>query len=183
MITVEQIKALAKIEDFSDRLEAAARLTTGNIVEIGGGEGINTLRFLQVAKERGGKVIVVDPFEQIPGADESYFKPYPIDKFLETTKEFHHFLHIIKLPSQDPRVRYELFKYGPIGLMFIDGIQDADSVFQDLITADLLRSEIICVDDFNRETASSQVPKAVNLFIELGDNYKLISTNREAYIV
>ncbi len=175
--------ALAGVEDMSERLTKVAELTAGNIVEIGGGEGVNTIRFLRVAISLKAGVIVVDPFEQISGSDESYFKPYSFVKFIETVKYLADFLHIIRLPSQHKDVESRLVAFKPIGFMFIDGLQDTESVLSDLRLAESLDSEIICVDDYNRLTRTSQVPLAVTKFLET-TKYKFIDIGkREAYFI
>lgn len=187
MVSREGIEALVHFDELSDRLERAAWMTDGNIVEIGGGEGINTLRFLCVAREKKKTVIVVDPFEQIPGADESYFKPYAVDKLMQNitgkSEYLADHLQLIQLPSQDQKVRAELEQYKPIGFMFIDGLQDTLSVYKDLVLAQSLKVDIICVDDYDRSTATSQVPMAVKVFQE-ETKYRFIDIGkREAYFI
>jgi hypothetical protein len=189
MVSIESFAiAIAGVEDMGDRLVKAAWLTHGNIVEIGGGEGLNTIQFLKIARERKHEVIVVDPFEQIPGADESYFKDYSFEKFTANIESkcsdylLDH-LRIIELPSQDNDMVNRLKYYFPIGFMFIDGLQDRLSVLSDLRLAEALNVEIICVDDYDRLTPSSQVPRAVSDFIET-TNYKFINIGkREAYFI
>lgn len=186
MVSKRDIKNLANIFEFSDRLEFAATLAKGSIVEIGGGEGINTLRFLRVLEQRdciSEVVFVVDPFQQIPGADESYFMPYTLERFKQTVAKYLDEMIIIDLPSQDPQVRDFLSTVGLIGFMFIDGLQDQASVLSDLRMAESLGVSIICVDDYNRLTASSQVPLAVAEFTPY-TKYKFIDIGtREAYFI
>lgn len=180
---IEEIKALAEIEDMGDRMQKACLLTSGNIVEIGGGEGTNTIRFLRTAQHKNCKVIVVDPFQYIEGADESYFTPYTAEKFMANVGNSER-LHIIHLPSQHKWVPEELATFKPIGFMFIDGLQDRLSVLRDLYLAEGLGVEIICVDDFDRLNASSQVPLAVENFIASRTPYKFINIGKkEAYFV
>lgn len=177
--------ATAGVDNLSDRLERVCWLTSGNIVEIGGGEGLNTIRFLKIAREKKTTVIVVDPFEQIPGADESYFNPYTLEKFKQTVTQSEYLadhLHLVQLPSQHEDVEVTLSAYKPIGFMFIDGLQDKKSVFKDLVLAESLGAEIICVDDYDRLTETSQVPMAVHEF-NLVTRYKFIKGKREAYFV
>lgn len=184
MVSIESFAiAIAGVEDMSDRLVKVMELTTGHIVEIGGGEGINTLRFLEASQCMVKGVIVVDPFEQIPGADESYFKPYSYEDFREATKQYKKSLKVIRLPSQHPEVYLKLKELLPIGFMFIDGLQDRLSVLSDLRLAEALDVEIICVDDYDRLTESSQVPRAVSDFMET-TKYKFIDIGkREAYFI
>lgn len=171
----------------SDRLEAIARLTKGNIVELGGGEGINTLRFLKVVDERDETVVVIDPFEQIPGADESYFEPYSMADFLKTVNSFPELsknMLLIDLPSQHADVIEELKKWAPIGFMFIDGLQDKESVMADIRLAVSLDAEVICIDDYDRLTPSSQVPLAVDWFRQRLVNYEFVyNGQREIYLL
>jgi predicted O-methyltransferase YrrM len=184
MTTEQQIKDLSKLEDLSDRLEAAARLSDGQIVEIGAGEGINTLRFLKIADERNTVTIVIDPFEQIEGADESYFRPYSLENFLKTTEKYFKHLYLVQLPSQAPRVKDEIKPLGKIGFVFIDGLQDKDSVMYDIQLAASLDAEIICIDDYNRLTESSQVPVAVDWFRQRLINYEFMyNGQREVYFI
>jgi hypothetical protein len=188
MVSEQDIRALSNLDDLGNRLEIAAGLSTGNIVEIGGGEGINTIRFLQVADQHETLVVVVDPFEQIPGADESYFKPYSFDSFMRNTgaslsPHINGLLRVVMKPSQDPEVFEYLKGKLPIGFMFIDGLQDKESVLKDLILAQQLQAEIICVDDYDRLTESSQVPLAVIEFLKV-TMYKMVNIGkREVYFI
>lgn len=187
MVSKRDIENLANIFEFSDRLEFASTLSGGNIVEIGGGEGINTIRFLRVARERKSTVIVVDPFEPINDADESYFRPYTLDKFLNNimgkSQYLADHLHLIKKASQDPDAMLELGAFYPIGFVFVDGLQDKESVLSDLRLAELLETDIICVDDYNRLTVSSQVPLAIGDFLN-ETKYKFIDIGtREVYFI
>lgn len=191
MISIEQLAmVITRIDDMSDRLAAVARLTTGNIVEIGGGEGINTLRFIKIAAERQHTAVVIDPFDMIQGADESYFKPYSLGKFLETVEnncsqdELYH-LHLIYLPSQSPEALERLKAgYIPIGFMFIDGLQDKESVMSDIRLAVSLDVDVICIDDYDRLTECSQVPLAVDSFRGMLVQYDFVySGQREIYLV
>jgi hypothetical protein len=186
MITEQDIRELSKIDNLSDRLERAVFLTNGNVVEIGGGEGINTIRFLLFARERKKTVIVVDPFEQIPGADESYFKAYAFKDFMDNlwskSPYLADHLRVIREPSQAEGMLEKLKAFRPIGFVYVDGLQDKASVLSDLIMAQLLDAEIICVDDYDRLTASSQVPLAVLEFLKT-TMYKFIPGKREAYFI
>lgn len=187
MVPREFIESLREFDELSDRLERVVRHVSGNIVEIGGGEGINTIRFLLAAREAKTTVIVVDPFEQIPGADKSYFEPYTYEKFIASIKQKSVYLadhlRIIKKSSQDPEAWIELGEYEPIGFVFVDGLQDRASVFSDLKTAELLWAEVICVDDYDRLTNTSEVPLAVKDFIPT-TSYKFIDIGkREAYFI
>lgn len=184
---VSGIEALRDIDDMSDRLEQAFEIAPGNIVEIGGGEGINTIRFLLTAREKKTTVIVVDPFEKIAGADDSYFKPYTRDEFYNNIAKKSEYLadhlHLIDLPSQNAQVHRRLKEFVPIGFMFIDGLQDTQSVLSDLRLAEALEAEIICADDYNRLTRTSQVPLAVTEFLKT-TKYKMIDIGkREVYFV
>lgn len=186
MVSREQIEAKSIYIDLSDRLQRVAWLTDGNIVEIGGGDGISTIRFLSVAREKKKTVIVVDPFEQIEGADESYFAPYTLDGFMDNINSKSLYLadhlHLIQLPSQHLDAKTELINFKPIGFMFIDGLQNKASVLYDLNLAESLDAEVICVDDYNRLTESSQVPLAVADFM-LTTKYQFIEGKREAYFI
>ena len=182
-----EIDRLGSVEDMGYRLTVVAESTNGNIVEIGGGEGINTIKFLQIAGKREQTVVVVDPFEQIPGADETYFTPYTIENFLANIRSqpgnLDKDLLILQMPSQHDDVKEDLPFFKPIGFMFIDGLQDTESVLSDLRLAESLEAEVICVDDYNRLTRTSQVPLAVTKFLET-TNYKFIDIGkREAYFV
>lgn len=180
MVSEHEIRELAEFNELKDRLFIAYSMTKGNIVEIGGGEGQNTIQFLL---DKSRITIVVDPFEQIPGADESYFKPYPYEKFYKNVVGYADHLKVIRKPSQHLDVFEELKTWKPIGFMFIDGLQDKASVLSDLRLAESLNAEIICVDDYERLTTSSQVPLAVIDF-RATTNYKFIDIGkREAYFI
>ena len=187
MVSVEQIGWLVDIPELSDRLEVVARLTPGNIVEIGGGEGINTLRFLKIAGSRSETVIVIDPFDYIPGSDKSYFEPYTMADFLKTINnhpELSKNMLLIDLPSQHPDIAIELKSWQPIGFMFIDGLQDKESVMSDIRLAVSLDVEVICIDDYDRLTESSQVPLAVDWFKQRLIQYEFVyNGQREIYLV
>lgn len=188
MISVDDITINAACLDFSKRLQNVAGMACGNIVEIGGGEGINTIGFLRIAREGKRSVIVVDPFEQIPGADESYFKPYSYEKFISNIRDKSEYLadhlHVIDLPSQHEDVLKELSTLKPIGLMFIDGLQDKESVMSDISLAVELDAEVICLDDYDRLTESSHVPIAVDWFRQRLVNYKFVyNGQRECYFI
>ena len=184
MISIQQFAiAVCGVEEMSDRLEAVARLTSGNIVEIGGGEGLNTIRFIKIAKEQNRKVITIDPFDDIPGADESYFKPYPLEKFSLNVGDCTGYLSLLRLPSQHESVQLTMLKHKPVGFVFIDGLQTKEAVLSDLRLAESLDAEIICVDDYDRLTESSQVPLAVREFTT-ETNYTFIDIGkREAYFI
>ena len=186
MVSEQGIRSLADVEELGRRLQYAYSWTKGNAVEIGGGEGINTLHLLQVAQIKETTVIVVDPFEQIPGADESYFKPYTLERFKATINAYPDLsknMLLIDLPSQHPDVKTDLQSWMPIGFMFIDGLQDKESVLSDLLLAQQLETEIICVDDYDRLTESSQVPLAVLEFLKV-TMYKMVNIGkREIYFI
>jgi hypothetical protein len=183
-LTEQYIKSLGEIEDMQDRLAEAARLADGHIIEIGAGEGVTTLRFLQIAEIRGSKVIVIDPFEQIAGADESYFKPYSKKKFIATVDRYLKNMYLVELPSQAPEVRTKIGELGKVGFVFIDGLQDKESVMSDIRLAASLDVEIICIDDYDRLTDSSQVPLAVDWYRQRLPNYKFIyNGQREVYFL
>lgn len=179
----EKFFAAMKDGSFGQRLIDASALTTGNIIEIGGGEGYNTIRFATVASIRGAKVIVVDPFEKPKGGPDSYFDPYPYEKFKENIYGFQN-IEVIKLPSQDPEAIQKMAEFMPVGFVFVDGIQYKANVVTDLQTAAMLKAEVICVDDYSRLTGISEVPLAVGEFLKSTEEYTFTHFGRrEGYFI
>lgn len=163
--------------------EIARALTIkGNFVEIGAGTGHTTEKLLQASKDR--RVLVIDPWQsdkqQPPG-----YGVYSFDDFKERTKGYDN-LVVAKMPSFFKEVENYLCDIAPIAFAFVDGLQYKENVLSDLFLMSAFGATIICVDDYNRSTPISQVPEAVNKFLEGNKNYKMIETREnliECYLI
>jgi hypothetical protein len=56
----------------------------------------------------------------------------------------------------------------------VDGLQYKDSVISDLNLMKKLNCNIICVDDFTRNTNESQVPLAIDEFLATNSDYVML---------
>lgn len=144
----------------------------GNILEIGAGEGFSTFNFLRICDNfnKNSKVIVVDPFES--GWNEmppTYGTPYPFKQFESRVEPLKDYLELIKKSSQDQSVYEDLKNSLPITFSFVDGLQYKDAVINDLELMHKLNCKLICVDDFTRLNECSQVPLAVEYFLNQYD--------------
>lgn len=141
--------------------------TEGDVYEIGCGYGHSTAQFLKAAKKFGRSVVAIDPFND---------GVYPYKDFLKRVKGFDN-LFLTKDSSQDLSglTRQAAFA-------FIDGLQTKEAVLHDLNLCS--NAKIICVDDINRETPTSQVPAAVEEFLKLG-TYRMVKTRKliECYLI
>ncbi len=156
----------------------------GNIVEIGAGEGHSTKVFLQHAKENKRQVLVVDPWETVNSELPGY-NQYTYRNFVERTAGFTN-LTVCKKPSHDREVPRVMERMRPFAFAFVDGIQLMHTVLSDLFLCSANEVQVICVDDFNRETEISQVPKAVRKFVEGNNKYRLIEPREnqiECYLI
>lgn len=159
-----------------DILEKELSESKGNIIEIGAGIGETTRILLSYAKKYQVKVVVIDPHElgwnEMP---ESYGKPYTYQKFLENVEDYKENLIHFRVSSLDSTLENKLKNLKPFSFSFVDGLQYKEAVLSDLNLMKILEVPVICVDDFTRNTEISQVPLAVNEFIEINKNYNLIS--------
>ena len=144
----------------------------GNIVEIGAGEGHSTKVFLQHAKDFNRQVLVVDPWETFNSGLPGY-NQYTYRNFVERTQGFTN-LTVCKKPSHDREVPLVMESMRPFAFAFVDGIQLMHNVICDLFMCSAKEVAVICVDDYNRDNAISQVPRAVEKFVTGNNKYKLI---------
>lgn len=159
--------------DFKN-LEEIARYAVenfeGDLVEIGGGDGVNTKMFLKLAKEFNRKVIVIDPYEGV--MPKGY--AYGMDRFNSEVEPYKDYL-ILHKRSSLCETSHEILNR-ELSFAYIDGLQYMGAVMNDLIMTTQAGFQV--VDDINRKTGDSQVPKAVeqykNLMSELG--FKLTLT-------
>ena len=141
----------------------------GNIIEIGAGKGENTVGLLEIASTKNSKVVVIDPFED--GWDEmpeTYGKPYPFNLFEFNVSGYTDSLILHKVSSQSEGLYDKLIKSSPYTFAFVDGLQYEEAVLSDLNLMHSIGCKVICVDDYKRLTEISQVPLAVNKFLENG---------------
>ena len=149
----------------------------GNIVEIGGGFGQNTVIFLEAAKRFGRKVLVIDPFETDWETMPKGYQ-YAFDKFWEVVKDYDN-LTVHKFSSLHESCPYAIKPFSPLAFCFIDGLQTKEAVLSDLRMMEQFNPAVICVDDANRLTGQSQVPLAL---AEFESEYKVIKQGREAFL-
>lgn len=185
---IKKILEFSSLKNHSDRIFQLSKEISGNIVEIGAGKGEMTCLFMQAIQGTDRIVCVIDPFESCwNDMPDSYSRPYPKKLFIENIREFEHCsnLMLVEKSSQDKTVFDKIKHLCPIPFFFIDGLQYASAVLNDIRLAERCGAEIICLDDFTRETSISQVPSGVAMFIDINKNYKLIhiNGNRECYLV
>lgn len=154
----------------------------GNFVEIGAGVGHTTLKLLRASKSR--KVLVIDPWQsdefQPPG-----YGVYSYEEFCERTEGFPN-LVVAKMPSYFKEVEKYLSALGSIAFAFVDGLQYKENVLSDLFLMSAYGAQVICVDDINRSTPISQVPEAVEKFLQGNNKYKRVETREnliECYLI
>lgn len=157
----------------------------GNIIEIGLGYGQITLPLLKVAQTFNQKVIGIDPFEKAIGkVSKEYIEPYPFEKFEKAVAPFDNFI-LYKEFSDDPTLYSKMINQLPYSFAFVDGLQFIDNVISDLNLMYRLDVKVICVDDMNRNTSWSQVPKAIELFRKDNKQYNLFypKETKECYLI
>ena len=158
-----------RMERFKLLLPTVLENYKGGIIEIGAGFGLSTEIFLQTDRE----VIVVDAFND----------GYDYDLF---ALKFKHVCRLVtlKFNSQDKGVSRLLAQYAPFAFAFVDGGQLKHEVIHDLEMMQMLGVKVICVDDMNRETPTSQVPAAIKEF-QTTSEYKLVKKRpiQEAYLI
>lgn len=161
----------------------------GNVIEIGCGNGDTSIPLLKICQKFNRKYIAIDPFEDnwenIP---EGYGKPYPYNIWKDKVKNFQDRIVHFRLPSQDPSLYELLEQQKPFAFAFVDGLQYKEAVLSDINLLVKLNCSVICVDDYDRNTQLSQVPEAVNEFIEQNKNFKFVTerssaSRRKAYIL
>lgn len=161
-------------KDMFSIADECLRVHKGNIIEIGAGNGESTEEFLIISKKYNHNVIVIDPFED--GWDdmpETYGKPYPYQIFKSRVSKYDN-LNLVKMSSIDENIYNELINFLPISFSFVDGLQYKDSVISDLNLMKKLNCNIICVDDFTRNTNESQVPLAIDEFLATNSDYVML---------
>jgi len=137
-----------------------------------------TRLMMPIAKDAGGKVLVIDPFEEgWSDMPPSYGEPYPYSIFHNSLKTYieDESLILFKCPSNDPSLPKKLVQHSPIRFAYVDGLQYKEAVLEDLCLMQDLRVPYVIVDDYTRETEISQVPLAVKEFLETSD-YELLGT-------
>ena len=137
----------------------------GDIVEIGAGHGLNTVKFLEVAQRFDKKVLVVDPFEfgwqDMP---RSYGEPYTFEGFQKNIKisELGRYCHLLETSSLSSKAEKFLNEW--LCFAYIDGLQFKNAVLNDIRIVE--RARVIVVDDMNRSNDWSQVPQAIKEYMK-----------------
>jgi len=154
----------------------------GNLLEIGAGVGDSTKIFLKHGEKYNRQVVVIDPWETLAGQPHGYGS-YSYEEFLHNVKGFENLI-ICKEPSTG-KVGSTLKYNQPFAFAFVDGLQHEADVLHDLYLCSDNNTQVIAVDDYNRETPNSQVPKAVTKFLDQNPDYELVETraNIECYLV
>lgn len=133
----------------------------GDILEIGAGVGMTTKVLVKF-----GHVVVVDPWEELKDQPAGY-GVYSYEEFLKNVDSDN--MEVIKKPSSEITKFDRHFCFA-----FIDGLQRESEVLHDLYLAK--GTDVISVDDYNRNTLVSQVPKAVTKFLDQNPEYSLVET-------
>jgi hypothetical protein len=163
------------LKNYFSVAEKNLELYGGNIIEIGAGHGESTKKLLQIAKNYNSKVIVIDPFED--GWDEmpeTYGKPYPYEIFKSNVLDYEKNMVLIKKSSLEENVYDDIVNHLPISFSFVDGLQYKEAVLSDLMLMRKLNCNVICVDDYTRNTKESQVPLAIDEFLTLFNDYEIL---------
>ena len=141
-------------------LPAILETLDGNVLEIGAGEGITTLPMLEIAKQFDRQVLVIDPWETATEKPAGYGQ-YSYRNFIERTKGFTN-MTVCKHSSHDKLVSQYMSKVSPFAFAFVDGLQLEYAVLSDLFLCSSYQVDVRCVDDINRLTEVSHVPKAID---------------------
>ncbi len=148
----------------------------GVAVEIGGGEGYNTINFCKMPFFTG--VIEVDPFElcwEDGDINETYTKPYPYKTWAKNVLPFLRSKRLVHIPkrSDDPTLFSNLINFTPITFAFLDGVQTEENLLHELRLMDVLGAHVICLDDWTRVSDACQVESAARKFLSQSNTYKL----------
>lgn len=150
-------------------IAGAMQSKPGSIIEIGCGFGDTTVELCSIAAhaEYIQKVVGIDPYDQNPEVDPSY-NSYPYERFIQKIDDngCGEYFHLIRKASTDSSVVEDLAPFFPFSSAFIDGVQTKDVVLSDLRLMDQFQVPRLCVDDYGRLTEISQVPLAIQEFIE-----------------
>lgn len=157
--------------------EYALKNFPGDIVEIGGGFGDNTIEFLKLARAYKRKVFVIDPFEEGWGEMPHSYQ-YQYGNFMNKIKGYEDILTVHKRNSLC-ETSEKLCSSLDISFAYVDGLQFKGAVLSDLRIVD--HSHVIAVDDFDRESLISQVTPAIHEYI-FQTNKRLINSNRWAVL-
>ena len=168
---------------FNDLIEEVIKNTDGNLIEIGGGHGENTVLFAEIADKYNRKVLVIDPFESGWDNMPSGYRGYTYKGFLKTVHKFKDRIYVFFHPSQDEECYTAIESIRPISFAYVDGLQYKSAVISDLNMMAHFNVPLIVVDDMDRQTDISQVPIAIYEFLTYS-KYELIETKdkRRAYL-
>jgi len=155
----------------------------GNVIEIGAGVGHSTRIFLKWSENYSRQTLVIDPWETLAGQPHGY-GVYSQAEFMHNIRGYENNLIICQEPSSG-KVGSFLGYSQPFAFAFVDGLQHEADVIHDLYLCAQYDTKVIAVDDYNRETPNSQVPKAVKKFIDQNPEYDLVETrkNIECYLI
>jgi len=155
----------------------------GNLMEIGAGVGHSTRVFLKWSKKYSRQTLVIDPWETLAGQPHGYGL-YSFDEFCHNVRGFEEYLIICNEPSTGKVGTFIRYSQ-PFAFAFVDGLQYESDVLYDLYLCSDNDTEVIAVDDYNRESNISQVPQAIKKFLDQNKKYELVETrkNIECYLI
>lgn len=131
----------------------------GDILEIGCHVGLTTSIFCEIAKEKGRKVVVIDPWN---GQQEGNQTVY--EKFLENTSGHEDVLEVNRLSSFSIEGK-KLIKSGKFAFCWIDGLHTYHACSEDIDSC-AGQEGILAVDDLR------WLPELMRLFEEKTEYHK-----------
>jgi len=156
----------------------------GNVLEIGAGVGDTTIKLLPLVRNEGRLLLVVDPWETLADQPPGY-GVYSYGDFINKTAGYPYTMVVCKHASDSITAAQYAVDNSPYAFAFVDGLQYEHSVLMDLTLCAECGCAVICVDDYTRNTGISQVPQAVEKFLEEDNRYRLVHArnNMEAYLI
>lgn len=149
--------------------ELACEHGPGDLVEIGLGNGEGTANFLQVAQRHARRVIGIDHYgNDMPSSYSAPYSAGEMQRYIQRNAQgcthllCHHKCSSLSAEAEEA-VNCDL------AFAYVDGLQYKRAVISDL---ELVRkAPVIVVDDWNRDTEMSQVPRAVDTWTKTRDNF------------
>ena len=132
--------------------EYALQKKPGRLVEIGGGGGESSLKFLKLAEKYSQRLLVIDAWESGWDSMPKSYR-YKESEFLLITDKYKDFLDTHKTSSLYASAE-EACK-GEICFAYVDGLQWKGAVLSDLRIVS--HAYMICIDDNNRTEVSSAI--------------------------
>lgn len=165
----------AGAEYLRERLATVARLAAeheGDLVEIGSFLGETSVLLAAIAKEKGKKLLCVDPYQT--GTQDCGGSEYEI--FLDHIQPFGDTVEHVRLSSQDERAIARL-KDTPLCFALVDGLHTYNAAYTDMLT--VRHARVVAVDDM----WMAPVAQAFKDFPAPQDRKLHLFPLREAYLV